>query len=199
MSEASCSNGSVAAPVELTLMANGKVMTLSAEAFSIGRLACCDVHIQKQTEDSSVSRIQCWVFSLPIGLIVVDGWSVAGTSLLDDDDRTNTLPASSPNGRRNFIIPHGKPATLRLATFGTEVTLNPKLCVICMERPRAIRLSCGHQVLCVECVHYIAGPHPSQHMCPICREPVGHMRLNPRAVDQKSYALAPIGRAVGGS
>mmetsp|Transcript_52247 Transcript_52247/g.168245 ORF Transcript_52247/g.168245 Transcript_52247/m.168245 type:complete len:144 (+) Transcript_52247:109-540(+) len=98
-----------------------QVMTLSAEAFSIGRLACCDVHIQKQTEDSSVSRIQCWVFSLPIGLIVVDGWSVAGTSLLDDDDRTNTLPASSPNGRRNFIIPHGKPATLRLATFGTEV------------------------------------------------------------------------------
>mmetsp|Transcript_34858 Transcript_34858/g.110726 ORF Transcript_34858/g.110726 Transcript_34858/m.110726 type:complete len:216 (-) Transcript_34858:164-811(-) len=171
---------------ELQLACNHKVVAMDKEAFSIGRLPCCDVRTQE--DNFEVSRMQCWVFNLPCAIVVVDGWSLCGTLLLDDEDHSNVLPASSLGQRRVLLIPHDKPATLRLAD-GVEVTFNPKLCVVCMARPRGAQLPCGHQVLCLTCAGHVGG---AMHACPMCRKRIEAtgVRRAPRAVNLPSYAAA---------
>ena len=45
-------------------------------------------------------------------------------------------------------------------------TAKPNLCHVCGFRPREIRFSCGHQVICQSCATYLRS-------CPLCRMPFG--------------------------
>lgn len=156
----------------------GEVVVLDKEVFSVGRLDLCDVTVPASTKANDVSRIHCWIFNLSGGIVVVDGWSLAGTSLIDREGNDKEYPKSLPNERQAFIIPHGEAATLLIGK-SVKVTLNPKLCVVCLERPRSVRLECGHQAFCLDCMLQHLDHVPCIRACPLCRAPVLSHRIVP--------------------
>jgi len=165
---------------EITLVAGGRAKTCSKEIFSVGRKDTCDVQMQ----DPSVSRMHVWVFNLPGAIVVVDGWSCCGTRVTEWDADDQEPPRSVPGARCAFIVPHGAPAKLHLGQRG--LTLNPKLCVVCWERARALRLPCGHQAVCKHCAGRLAE-------CPVCRARIPHAGVQEatRACIGKTY-MAPV-------
>eukprot|EP00931_Biecheleriopsis_adriatica_P113851 TRINITY_DN89091_c0_g1_i1.p1 TRINITY_DN89091_c0_g1~~TRINITY_DN89091_c0_g1_i1.p1 ORF type:complete len:474 (-),score=79.33 TRINITY_DN89091_c0_g1_i1:38-1438(-) len=152
----------------ISVSVDEKVVSVEKEAFCIGRLDFCDVQIPERHSD--VSRIQCWIFNLPGAMMVVDGWSLAGTFLVDRESSGGDFPASRPHARRVFLVPHGEAVMLRLGR-SCSVTLNPKLCIVCCERPRSVRLTCGHQAFCGRCMS-IQERSGGLAECPLCRAPL---------------------------
>lgn len=138
--------------------------------------------------DRTVSRMNCWIFNFASAIVIVDGWSVMGTSLVDREATAQEYPASVPNARRAFVVPHDEAATLRLGP-NTEVTLNPKLCIVCLDRPRSVRLQCGHQAFCSTCAGQCGGRSLHLTECPICRVPIhgSGVEIAARAVCAVSY------------
>jgi hypothetical protein len=165
----------------VTALIGDSIVNVDKDVFSIGRSPLCD--LQVNTDDKSVSRLNCWVFNLPNFVAIVDGWSLAGTALVDRECSDEELLASKPRARRVFVVPHGEAATLRLG-LRTQITLNPKMCIICHERPRAVRLQCGHPAFCAACADA-----PSLPSCPLCRAVLdkGGVKCAPRAVCAMSY------------
>lgn len=161
----------------------GQVEAIEKETFSIGRRRSCDVCLPAQSQ--SVSRIHIWVFNLPGGIVLVDGWSCLGTFVMERENSEQGHQESCPGSRCAFVIPHGEAVTLRV---GTEyLTLNPKLCIVCFERPRAVRLPCGHQAFCKQCI----GPSRAQlTKCPVCNVPLrcGRVRDAVDACVGRTYA-----------
>lgn len=147
-----------------------EVLVLDKDVFSVGRLDICDVTVPRSNGED-VSRIHCWIFNLSGGIVVVDGWSLAGTSLVDREGNDKDYPKSLPHQRQAFIIPHGEAATLLIGR-SMKVTLNPKLCVVCLERPRSVRLECGHQAFCLDCMRQQSDHVRCIRACPLCRAPV---------------------------
>jgi len=179
-------------PQAVTVAYGNNVQTIDKELFSIGRLSSNEVMVAD--DDSTVSRMHLWVFSLPGGIVLVDGWSCGGTFVLDRS--LPTRPVSKPGARIAMLIPHNEAVTLRIGA-STLLTLNPKLCCVCLERPRALRLPCGHQAVCQQCVEQMTADgarHLSQ--CPICRSPIrrpGAIKVTARAAVGATYApLRPI-------
>eukprot|EP00930_Biecheleria_cincta_P045381 TRINITY_DN31288_c0_g1_i1.p1 TRINITY_DN31288_c0_g1~~TRINITY_DN31288_c0_g1_i1.p1 ORF type:complete len:528 (+),score=94.80 TRINITY_DN31288_c0_g1_i1:32-1615(+) len=156
-------------PPLLSITSGDEVITFeNKEAISIGRVQVCDIITPES--DQSVSRMHCWIFNLPAAILVVDGWSFVGTRLVDREQTEKEMPASLPHDRRVLMIPHGEAATLQLGS-SIEVTLNPKLCMICCERPRSVRLACGHQAFCAVCIRKGASSQLAMTTCPLCRKP----------------------------
>jgi len=187
-------------PLELAV-GSSTVTSHDKEAVSVGIASICDVRIP-QTQ-AMVSRLQCWIFNLPAGILVVDGWSIGGTSLVASANRSadESGPASKPHDRHVLMIPHGEATTIRLGTT-QEVTVNPKTCAVCMERPRSVRLACGHQTFCASCMQQLISR--GRATCPLCRMPVEskeavmlnrraavfstvHPSVRPRQVDGLTY------------
>jgi hypothetical protein len=169
---------------DVVVAVNQEVATISKEAFSIGRMHSCDVLLD--VLNTSVSRIQCWIFNFPGAIVVVDGWSLSGTALVNRETPGGEPLASLPHSRRAFMIPHSEAVTLQFGIH-TEVTLNPKLCVVCLDRPRSVRLACGHQAFCLAC----AGQESEYLLtsCPICRADIqyGGIKMAVRAACAPSY------------
>ncbi|CAJ1431638.1 unnamed protein product [Effrenium voratum] len=85
---------------------------VTSEMFAIGRLAMCKV--QDPWFDETISRLQCYVLNTPLGLLVVDAWSVCGTYVTQRDGR-GKLPKSTPeSGRKPFLMPHGESFLLHI-------------------------------------------------------------------------------------
>jgi len=157
----------------LTLVVdNGSLMRVHKEAMSVGRLDSCDIQISEHLRE--VSRIHCWIFNLQAGVLVVDGWSLAGTCLVDS---TSPGEESSKPDRRVLLIPQGEAATIKLGQV--EVTVNPKLCMMCEEHPRSVRLACGHQAFCAPCVERLQEVDNGRYSCPLCRAPGNNVYYSP--------------------
>merc|ERR1712150_240924 len=86
--------------------------------------------------------------------------SASGTAVVSLEENTSDADApkrnhcsdrfeSRPGARHAFWVPHGTAVALRVGS--QLVCLNPKLCVVCLDRPRALLLKCGHRVLCEKC------------------------------------------------
>mmetsp|Transcript_57162 Transcript_57162/g.101412 ORF Transcript_57162/g.101412 Transcript_57162/m.101412 type:complete len:334 (+) Transcript_57162:3-1004(+) len=178
----------------LTIAMEEEVMTLDKDAISVGRLGRCDVWIPEV--HSQVSRIQCWIFNLEAGILVVDGWSFLGTALVARSTCNEVHESSSPNDRHVLMIPRGEAVSLRLGD-AVELTLNPKLCMVCAERPRSVRLACGHQAFCVACIRQLEQVGDGRFCCPLCRQvPSGY--YEPRYAGIHTLVPPPIGtKAIG--
>merc|ERR1712048_1223005 len=113
-------------------------------------------------------------------LIILDGWSKCGTYTMDivsndeenDDDKKQQQPdrINSTPKERNILKYHINDTVhikLGRGTWGTDIVLNPKPCIVCCENARVIRLKCGHQVLCHQC--YDTLKEDCKSNCPICR------------------------------
>merc|ERR1719386_77599 len=66
-------------PTDVTVGFEEACTTVSKNIFSIGRWPICDVEVPANDKDEHrlVSRMHLWVFNLPGGLAVVDGWSAS--------------------------------------------------------------------------------------------------------------------------
>jgi hypothetical protein len=153
-------------------VARGSIVTL-------GRMRGCDVMTVASKSDASVSRLQAVIFNFGLqGLLVVDGWSLAGTEACPVDPPpggdgrhqqgldTSFEPAPLPRARRALLFKYGEPFSLRVG-LSQHVRFNPVECVSCMARRRTDELPCGHKVVCAKCLK-MGGLDPAI-LCPYCQ------------------------------
>ena len=98
-------------------LAKGKVLTL-------GRFDENDIYTGDA--DQSVSRIQLFIFVIGNSLIILDGWSFAGTKTVHINDKNNNLNHSTPESR--FILRFNKTDTihLKVGAYNKDIIINPK-------------------------------------------------------------------------
>ena len=139
-----------------------------SQVILVGRHPCCDVRLPNS--DRSLSRITLIIFRFANYIIVIDPGSMMGFKTLR---RTGSGPLaqSLPNARTALIIKDDENVVIGVGEYHCwEITINDKLCIVCMAKQRHIRAKCGHAVLCEDCFHHI-----EQHRgkpCPICRKPL---------------------------
>lgn len=92
----------------------------SGSVFTVGRAWECDV---QASGDGTVSRLQAIIVSLAGGVLVVDGWSSAGTRVVRRSSGS-LLPLSVPQRRAAFIVPHGERVVLMIGAK-TSIALGP--------------------------------------------------------------------------
>lgn len=94
-------------------------LVIEKEAFSIGRHTICDVQLLDR-HDLQCSRIHLCIFNLPRCILVVDGWSITGTSVelrAEEQAFSNNTPGFL------CLVPHGTPATLHVGS--QRLHINP--------------------------------------------------------------------------
>lgn len=134
-------------------------------AITIGRTDMTrDTHIVVPDQDRTVSRFTAVIFPVPHEyVLVVDIGSMHGiTTIVREDHNLNspTEDSSTPDKRRILKFPWGEMVTLKIGQH-TQMTLWPaqtdeEVCAVCKLRPRRLRMRCGHQVSCMECIDRIA-------------------------------------------
>lgn len=109
--------------------------------------------------ESGVSRCHAWFFINSVGnIIVVDPGSLNGIiTIYRSSDRKKY--SSSYHERR--ILEFSIDETFVLQLGHKTLKINPRECIICLERPRSLRFNCGHFCTCDGC--YVS-------KCPICRK-----------------------------
>ena len=105
--------------------------------------------------------------------MILDTWSLNGTQT--KSKKTGEI-CNSVMGNRNLISYDISDTFDIILPDRTVITVNPEMsiftpstemCIVCMEKQRIIRLTCGHAVMCEECSTKILN---STRKCPICRE-----------------------------
>lgn len=113
-----------------------------------------------------ISRIQFIMFHLGDQILILDTWSLNGTSAESDDVKLSTTIGD----RRLLRFRDDEHIVITLPNWRYQIHLNLKPCIICMDRVRRVRLSCNHAVLCHEC--YTTMQDSDNKCCPICRKPL---------------------------
>jgi len=144
--------------------------SFTKQTITIGRL---ESHCDLIFPDQDVSRIQYIIFFVKSKIMILDTWSLNG--IQTKSKKTGKI-YNSVMGNRNLISYDISDTFDIILPEGTVITVNPEMsiftpsvemCVVCMEKPRTIRLTCGHAVMCEECSTKIFN---STRTCPICRE-----------------------------
>jgi len=147
---------------------DGTTNTLQSEIITVGKKTGVDVCLPDDAP--GVSRLHMIIFQLSDKIIVVDPGSLFGVqTILRSSDKP--LEHSVPTQRKVLIFDKDETVTFRIGDY--ELTISPKMCIICYENPRTIRLTCGHLVCCETCHEVIK----QQHICPICKKYIndGHI------------------------
>eukprot|EP01083_Nonionella_stella_P175709 612688_1 len=144
-------------------------------ALTVGRYKEADICTGYQ--DLTVSRIQCFILIIDSSLIILDGWSYFGTTTVSVNGKKENAKDTLPSNR--FVLRYNRNDTihLRFGDTNIDLILNPKPCVVCMDKSRTIRSRCGHLVLCHGCYNNIVSA-PCKSLCPICRAPLQSKHLN---------------------
>ena len=50
-----------------------------------------------------------------------------------------------------------------------------KMCIVCMDKPRATRFGCGHACCCFDCARTLKAMPEPQAVCPTCRRCSHHV------------------------
>src|SRR5690606_15844102 len=84
--------------------------------------------------------------------IVLDLWSIEGTYCKYRSDTTQSCLNTVPTDRRVLTFKLDETVILAYGTMpATEVIVNPKLCLVCEEKPRQAKGMCGHSIMCMSC------------------------------------------------
>eukprot|EP00301_Raphidiophrys_heterophryoidea_P027771 c9817_g1_i3.p1 GENE.c9817_g1_i3~~c9817_g1_i3.p1 ORF type:complete len:154 (+),score=25.42 c9817_g1_i3:291-752(+) len=100
-----------------------------------------------------------------------------------DDENTNNNSNSNSNATQQINTKHSSTSTQQNPVQGTEIpdvlpagpsvptspdmsTMDPKICIACLERRRVMVFrKCGHMCLCEECFHRM-----NVKQCPVCQK-----------------------------
>ena len=129
-----------------------------------------------QLDGEDISRVQCVIFIVGTKIMILDTWSLYGTITKHCKTRETY---SSIQGKRNLIA-YNIDETFELTIGSYNITINPdedkiksphtekteEKCCICLDKPRTIRLPCGHACMCEDCAREVMA---STAKCPICR------------------------------
>jgi len=147
----------------ISLAADGRLYEFSDKYCVLaGRLPECDVLLASAT----ASRVHFILFMFPQfdKYLVVDVGSVNGITTQQRSNSQLPLANSLPNARQILIFSWGEIAILGLGN--QRIAINPKVCVICFERPREVTFEqCNHYVCCLKCARSLPN-------CPLCRTEV---------------------------
>lgn len=82
---------------------------------------------------------------------------------------------SPPSSSSQFVPPSNfvasnDPGQLQFPEEDPDLTVDPKLCIVCFERPKeALITPCNHLALCLKDANYCKN---HGHKCPVCRGPI---------------------------
>ena len=126
-------------------------------------------------ETDAGSRMHCIILPVVDELYLCDvggkfGFSVTERSTSERGMPARAIDCSRPHARRVLRVGIRETAVVQLVPSrrrgpgSTAVVLNPKVCTICLDKPREVRFECGHYVCCRSCSQQLR-----QERCPICR------------------------------
>lgn len=142
------------------------VKEVSSNMISCGRHEKNTISTSRLNE--SVSRCNFIMMKIKKELIVLSGWSFAGTrcksrEYSDKEEYIGNQCIMKFDENETFIIEVGGD------NFSEKITFNPKICVVCLQNKCEIRGSCKHATLCKMC-HETMKKNSTTIPCPICRE-----------------------------
>lgn len=143
---------------------NDSLYSFTAETTTIlvGKHKGCDILLPQNNSTSRVA-IVIYLSRQSSEIFIMDPGCLAGFTLKVDDLPSETSKMKERCRRFCFwsssvVLTHGS----------DRIILQPKLCAICMERPKSFRLDCGHQCVCGIC----SGKVLKDGRCPLCRSDV---------------------------
>lgn len=146
---------------------------ITTNIFTIGRASNCNITI----DDMDVSRIHLIGMIIKNKIIIVDTWSLHGTSIYDKKNHKETIL----NHRQLLKCSADKRCILELKNYlvviNSDKIINDRYCLVCMEAPRIIRNSCGHGVLCQDC-NLKLRKYNEDFKCPICKDLMRHAYIS---------------------
>lgn len=128
----------------------------------MGRATECQVRTEN---DQGVSRVHAILVTCQqLGLrLLLDIGCVNGIAIVAREAEASDVKSSAKR-RAMFAFGLDESAVIAL-TPTTQVVLQPRTCVVCLDKPRATTFSaCGHFVACRECALKLTH-------CPLCRKP----------------------------
>jgi len=163
---------------------NFQICSVIDNVMTIGRCVGCTYVIPATYENAS--RLQCVLMWIRVRtgnwiIVIVDYWSLYGTSIGETGQK------SVPGSRKILFAPIDTPITLILSHNHTQLplVLNPRMCLLCMERPRTEVMSCDHLIGCEECVSKLfAAGGGTTTQCPLCRTKVSRKAVRKSAPDE---------------
>jgi len=165
-----------AAKTTITICHDGVMTEFDAKKDSVvlvGRRPESHVVLHK----SGSSRLHAVIFLFPeLGkLLVVDVGSETGVVTQARQHQNLPLQSSLPIDRKTIELEWGESAVL---VMGSEIiTVTPRECVVCLDKPRTCKLACQHFATCDDCTDRLPG-----NKCPLCRVSVFPVQRNIAAI-----------------
>jgi len=150
---------------------DGKTYELAKTIITIGRYEKCDIVINRKNTASS--RLNAIVFVQPSRVIIIDPGSFRGVRTIMRQNEDKPLEHSRPHRRKPLVFGRTEKFVLKLG-INLSVSFSPKICIVCMERPREILQVCGHYCMCRFC--FLKFKRTSMK-CPICKENISNGEL----------------------
>jgi len=146
------------------------------DTFTVGRHSMNDIIVDDPY--SQVSRIHFVVFFANNKIVILDTWSLHGTSTIKNS--TQEEVSSTIGNRKMISFDVGVRFMIRIEGF--TLIFNQDLqsstakdCIICCSNPRSMRFECGHSTTCEECARIIMN---GTMTCPICKQHVSTIRAS---------------------
>lgn len=97
--------------------------------------------------------------------------TVGGMCSIRTISRSSHLPLENIEGETVGVIAFGLRERVELLVGSVKVYINPKVCTICLERPRGAQLDCDckRNRCCDTCAKTILAKPVAQRLCPNCR------------------------------
>ena len=143
---------------------NGKTYELTKPIITIGRYEKCD--ITTDSKNTFVSRLNAIVFVQPSRIIVIDPGSFRGIKTIMRENANKSLEKSIPHRHKPLVFGRTEKFVLELG-IGVSISFSPKICIVCMDRPREILQVCGHYCMCRLCFLKLK---KISMKCPICKK-----------------------------
>jgi hypothetical protein len=186
-SQAAAASSSEEPSEPVTVSYNGQTYEFprSKRIVLIGVRHGCDIVLTTP----GASRLHAVLLLLPQALYVIDMGARSGVRMSAREDHTQRLLTSTLEER--CVMKCGPHETVVLQLFSDIVTIHPRICIVCMDRVREVRMDpCHHFVCCSVCANKCK-------ICPQCRSDIVHRRDNFHGAEShaaSSAAVAVAGR-----
>ena len=140
------------------------------DTFTVGRHESNDIVVDDPL--GQVSRIHFVVFFANNKIVILDTWSLHGTSTIKNS--TNEKVSTTVGDRKMISFDVGVRFMIQIEGFTLIFnqdmqSATTKECIICCSNPRSMRFRCGHSTTCEECTKIIMN---GTMTCPVCKDHV---------------------------
>ena len=137
---------------------------INDQIVTIGRLSWNDIILDRE----GISRCHLIVIPIPErNLILLIDFASIGGSRIEKRSSEKPLSESSSQKKEVMMIDWDEASIVSLSEKASikRFTFCPRMCIICFENARAVRLNCGHLVSCYSCSNKL-------DKCPLCKKDI---------------------------